>query len=397
MPLDKPLDALTEADLINLITNQEAEQQVIDYKKGLFLNAEPTKKEFRADVTSFANASGGHLVIGMEEKNGFPVALPGMEITNPDAFKMQIDEVLQTKIAPRVPGVGVRVLPLANKNSAAIIRIPRSFAKPHQITADKDDFQFWSRNSAGKYRLDVGELRSIILQSETLEERIRNFRQERLGSIIGGDTPVPLVDGARAVLHMVPMSAFIPQTRYDLSILEAIDSRVTAPLVSYRGNHSYHRYNLDGFLTTWDAPRDGEDGRAYLQVFRNGTMEAVDANYINMTHPSLQTHHWMQYNEVAFLNGLERGLQIYKALGIRPPFIVFISLLGVRGYRIYIKDYYAHQFAFNQDVMLLPDVLVENFDTPVDELLRPVFDAIWNEGGFAHCLNYKETGEHIRQ
>jgi hypothetical protein len=32
MPLDKPLNNITEDDLLNLIKNTEAESQVIDYK-----------------------------------------------------------------------------------------------------------------------------------------------------------------------------------------------------------------------------------------------------------------------------------------------------------------------------------------------------------------------------
>jgi predicted HTH transcriptional regulator len=147
------------------------------------LTGDAPKNEFRADVSSFANASGGHLVIGMAEKEGYPTDLCGMDMPNPDAFKMQVDEVIQSKITPRIPRYGVRVIELANGKSAAIISISKSFAKPHQITVNKDDFQFWARNSAGKYRLGVDELRSVILQSETLNERIRNFRLERLKTV----------------------------------------------------------------------------------------------------------------------------------------------------------------------------------------------------------------------
>lgn len=97
MPLDKPIESITVEDLQELIDNEVAEQQVIDYKKGLFLNAEQPKHEFRADVSSFANASGGHLVIGMDEKDGLPTALCGMDIPNHDAFKLTVDGILQTK------------------------------------------------------------------------------------------------------------------------------------------------------------------------------------------------------------------------------------------------------------------------------------------------------------
>lgn len=193
--------------------------------------------------------------------------------------------------------------------------------------------------------------------------------------------------------------------RYDMTVLEKCSYDLTVPLVSYRNHYSYRRHNLDGFLTVWKAARDFEPDRTYLQVFRNGIMESVDSYYINRDVTGKQhskenaDQHgvWVQYNEVAYLNGIERGIAMLKLLGVPPPVAAFITLTGVKGHHIYVEHSFDTPYPFARDVMLLPDILIEDYDTPADELLRPVFDAIWNEGGFSHCRNYDESGRHIRR
>ena len=59
MVLNKPLEAIEENDLQALVDNQVAERKTIEYKESLPGNADGDKKEFLADVSSFANASGG--------------------------------------------------------------------------------------------------------------------------------------------------------------------------------------------------------------------------------------------------------------------------------------------------------------------------------------------------
>ena len=54
----------------------------------------------------------------------------------------------------------------------------------------KKTSRFYTRNSAGKYQMDVGELRSAFAASELLGERMHRFRTERLSKIIAGETPV---------------------------------------------------------------------------------------------------------------------------------------------------------------------------------------------------------------
>ena len=82
--IQKPLDAITDDDLLALISNKVSEGRTIDYKRELPGNTDSDKKEFLADTSSFANTSGGDLVFGMDEVAGLPTQLTGFQSTNTD-------------------------------------------------------------------------------------------------------------------------------------------------------------------------------------------------------------------------------------------------------------------------------------------------------------------------
>lgn len=90
---------ITESDLQSLIVNAVPEGKTIEYKQQLQINLDSEKKEFLADVSSFANASGGDLIIGISEEEGNPKELLGIEID--DERLRKIDGVIREGINPK--------------------------------------------------------------------------------------------------------------------------------------------------------------------------------------------------------------------------------------------------------------------------------------------------------
>ena len=74
------------------------------------------------------------------------------------------------------------------------------------MVAFKGLSRFYSRNSAGKYQLDVGEIRAAFNSSQTAQAAVRDFRIERLSRITADQGGVPLLAGARVVMHLIPLS-----------------------------------------------------------------------------------------------------------------------------------------------------------------------------------------------
>jgi predicted HTH transcriptional regulator len=82
--IPRPLNEVDEADLAALINNAVAEGRTIDYKRELPGTSDGAKKEFLADASSFANTSGGDLIFGMEENEGVPTRVIGLQVADID-------------------------------------------------------------------------------------------------------------------------------------------------------------------------------------------------------------------------------------------------------------------------------------------------------------------------
>jgi hypothetical protein len=74
MALDNiPLQDIQEKHLLRLISAQAAESLHVDYKLETYGGNDDQRREFLADVSSFANASGGDLIIGTIAAQGVPI------------------------------------------------------------------------------------------------------------------------------------------------------------------------------------------------------------------------------------------------------------------------------------------------------------------------------------
>jgi hypothetical protein len=392
---DKPLDMLEEADIQRLMEDEVPESKVIDYKMHLPGPSDLEKREFLRDVSSFANASGGHLVYGVAEENGVPVKIPGLAGIDPDKEILRLDSMVQTGIAPRIPGISMRAVPLEGGRSVIVVRIPKSWASPHMIT--KGSSRFYSRNSAGKYPLDVFEIRTAFSITGTAAERMRDFRAESLAKIVSDETPAPLNEGPKMVLQVVPLGAFEPSSRFDVSSLVRSykSGKGTLPL-PLTGLFSGWRYNFDGLLTY-------DDRGSYSQTFVSGIIEAVDSVILgdqsrDQIEPEGERVIPSSRFEETLLEALPKYTCIQEHLEVEPPVFLMLSLLGVEGRFMQvdipglsgIKD-----VQIDRDALLVPEIMVESFEYSPEGVLRPAFDAVWRAAGWERSMNYDEEGRWV--
>jgi predicted HTH transcriptional regulator len=204
---DKPISEINEYDLKELISLGIPESKTIEYKNDLPGNLDDEKKEFLADVSSFSNSNDGLIIYGIEAKDGIPIIIRGINDINEKDI-IRIDNIIRDGITPRIPGIKIHKLLLSTGLSVVIIKIPKSWISPHMVSY-RGSSRFYSRHSAGKYRLDVNEIRSAFLASETITNKIKDFHIDRLNKIISNDTPIPLPDGAKVILHIIPINNFL--------------------------------------------------------------------------------------------------------------------------------------------------------------------------------------------
>jgi len=396
--LEKPLDEIGAEDVERLQSNGVPESLSLDYKQVLPGNADDDRKEFLADVSSLANASGGDLIFGVVETRengkgtGIPERIDGLKDIAPDAEILRLENMLRDGIAPRIPGVRLRRIDGFAEGPVLIVRVPRSWAGPHMVTY-KQHSRFYARNSAGKYALDVFEIRRAFLESGSLGDRAKEFRTERLGRILAGETPARLTKSSVVCVHFIPHAAFAGAQDIDLKLVA--DRRGSlAPL--YSEGHS-GTFNLDGYLTSMQ-----QSGRAtsvsYLQVFRSGALETVSSELVG---PS-ESGAGLRVPSLAIANELDRflrtAIELMKAVEVDPPASIFISLLDVKGAVVAISPRLSIQrnesaTPFDRDNLLFRDVLLREWAaTDSRTLLRPMLDEMWQAAGMTRCFDYDDQG-----
>ncbi len=388
--ITKAIDRIEKADIDSLLTNSVAEGRTIEYKVILPGGKDEDKREFLADVSSFANATGGDLLFGVSDAAGVPDAIPGLNAPDLDAEKLRMEEIIRNGIDPRISGIQMRTVTGFPGGPVLIMRIPQSFSAPHMITF-KNTSRFFTRNNVGKYQMDVKELRTAFDISGTLAERLQRFRADRLSKIVAGETPVSLSKRPTMVLHILPLSSFTLGTYIDYELQQTMRLKLM-PI----GTHGWSgRHNVDGFvsfnnLSKADSGQVGSD--SYCQFFRNGAVEAASSKFVAQKDGE-QVIPCVAY-ERNLLDVIQKYFQGLNEIGVPLPLLITLSMIGVKGVWLYVGfDFPDDTNAIDRDTLLLPEVLVESFETDVTKLMRPIFDAVWNAAGYERSYNYDSNGK----
>lgn len=381
--IPKPLTSILPVDVDNLLADEVPEGRTIDYKLELPDGSDSGKKEFLADVSSFANTVGGDIVFGVEENGGLPTAIRGLTVSDIDAEVQRLDSILLSGLDPRIT-YAMRHLKHPS-GGVLIIRVEHSWIGPHRVTFKGHD-RFYARNSAGKYSLDVVELRQAFLRNATAAERIRGFREERLLEIAAGRTPIPLVSPGRLVLHLIPLESFTSAKQVNVRAYYE-KPNLLPPMNNYGWDS---RITVSGMMTY----TPGSPSHTYTQLHRNGIIEAVEARLLNHE-VSGQRIIPTAALEKALLQATPNYLKVQKDLGIAPPIYVLVSLVGVKGSPLGVSNSFydvSDRHAIDQDVLQLPEAVVQDYGDRVESVLRGPIDVFWNAGGYPKSHNFDDAG-----
>jgi hypothetical protein len=375
----KPFDAIVAQDLDDLILNQIAEGRTLEFKRELPGSTDSDKKEFLADVSSFANTVGGDLLFGVEESGGAATALVGLPGADIDAEQRRLDSMILAGIEPRIP-YSLRPVVTSSGANVLILRVGQSWEAPHRVVFKQHD-RFYARSSAGKYALDTGELRLAFIRSANTEESIQRFRDERLVEIGASRVPAPLAEGGRLVLHLVPLQAIAGRTKYDMSSLRSAQQNLI-PITASGWNN---RITLHGVLS--------HSSSGYVHLYRSGIVEAVDVALMaprdgRLVLPSIAF-------EQRLLQAAKKYFEALQQLGVQPPIYCVVSMLGVKGATMGVDTFRFSSHSLvplaEQAVAISESVMVDYSESPAD-VLRAPFDAIWNAFGFEGSPNFNNSG-----
>ena len=222
-------------------------------------------------------------------------------------------------------------------------------------------------------------------KEEEILKRIESFHNDRIDKIKNNKISTVLIEGPKAVFHLIPMSSYYSQKTYDLLIFFN-EMEALKPL---GGSIAPQTYNFDGLLHYTESS-------SYVQLFIDGTIEALGVYPLV---PS-QENNIKKLRIISLENDIVNRLSEYllfqkERLGIEPPMIFYLSLLGVKEYTIHYNELdYAcfNTHNFDEDFLDLPKILIENFDIDPKKELKSNFDRIWNAAGYPRSYHYDDNG-----
>ena len=382
MALPRDLSSATEAHLAALIEAQASEGTYLDLKRDLPRPEGGSRHEFLADVSAFANSSGGDLIYGIDEDGEGRAATLVPQPGNADEEARRLQDVLMNGIEPRIPGLQVQPV-LVTGGFVLVVRVPQSWGGPHRVRSNQ---HFFIRENGRKRQLDIPEVRGLFLRSDHQAQRVRDFRTERLGKLLAGEAPHRLVPGVRLVGHFVPTQAALGAVQVDP--IPYMRGRAL-PVLSTTIPGA--RVNADGALVVRNPRPEGTFG--YSQLFRNGYFETVKVYaFEGEGRVGLGS---LAYEE-QFIVLLRRFRAECTHLGIGAEMTCMISILdadraelGFERWRYMLED---HQGYFDRKTLVLPDVLLPS-ELSAETALKPVFDLVWQAAGMERSANYDAAGE----
>ncbi len=378
-------ESINESDLSELVNAQVPEGAGIEYKKQLYGNSDSDKKELLKDISALANTNGGHLVIGIEEKDGVASSIASISDTNPDSEILRMEQVVRSGIEPPIIGVKMRAVNLADGGYTIVCRIPKSWIGPHRVVA-KGHNRFYLRNSAGVFEPGIDELRSMFTQTASTLEQAKAFRDSRISEICSGADLRPLVGNGRLFIHIVPTASLLGLISLDLEVLHS-NSQHFWPMGT---NGMSPRFNYHGYL----CERGGEENYGYVQVFRNGCIEATKGSIVRKLENGLNIP-GTGVEELIF-NSVPKYIKGLSVAGVPGPFIILITLEGVLGARYAVRSSMwgdeSHPLPY--DVMRLPEGFLDSEVSVKNthKAMKPCFDALWNAIGYSQSQNFDENG-----
>ncbi|MNE45563.1 hypothetical protein D3C80_1398510 [compost metagenome] len=214
------------------------------------------------------------------------------------------------------------------------------------------------------------------MQNQVLIEKISTFRKNRINDVIAQKFLPNIETSTSVFLHIVPANYF------DNNIIDFSHAanNLTLELKPMATGGWDKMYNIDGFAT-FSTSASREKISAYSQLFRNGAFEAYSSEFFWTSGDGiLKLDPELLAEEI--IPTAMKALAVLNQLQIQPPFYISFSLHNVLGKEIYNQRSYINQ-KFRNDEIILPFLLLENYQSDVKTILKSNFDILYQSIGYA--------------
>jgi len=381
------LAEVNEGLLDELCAERASESLTLEFKRELPARGlDQAKVEFLKDVCAMANAAGGDILYGIEERDGAAAAV--MPITGEpfEVAQRRLRQVLDG-MEPRLDAVQFHEVPIAAGGFAMVVRVPQSFIGPHRF-----NWRFVFRDTTRVADMSYDQLRAAFDRTASLTAAANAFREERLEVIAQGHTWRPMDPGPLCVVHAVPIASMSRRIAVDVA---AEHARFASLMLPHWASGS-RSLNLDGLIAF--ASSRGKNLTDYTMLFRNGSLEMValgGATFHEKLIPSTSVAQF--YRSAIQLSGAT-----FARLGISGPAVVAAAFLNIAGYKLALstqQGFLEGMSLADRNTLVFPEYWVDDLAAfpAVDEIAQPMLDVLWQSFGLLRCFEYNEQGEWVNR
>lgn len=341
-----------EPALRAFLERRAAEGHYLDYKVALSGDSErQQRRELLKDVTGFANALGGHIIIGAkepQESQSIDEQLAG--VPDGDSMAQALENVVRDSTQPRIPGFFIHPVKLASGKWALVVHVPASATRPHMV-----DFAghrtFYVRRRSSTEPMTVTEIRESILSAATAEGKSR----ETIG--------LRRADAVRYFQNGAPM--LLLQAVPIVGVEEPWPVETEPFLSIMRGSDRIHRYHSHGIATQYAAritidgliaTNNPEDPRWIWEVHRSGYVSILIRLELRKPEgfnaPLLMLHNGFHDPFFVLAEMLE---QFWRLTGFDAPYAISAELFPANGSIFIVSSTWReHSEAYFRDELIWP-------------------------------------------
>lgn len=367
----KQLRDLRDGDLRAIIESGLEEHLQLEYKAALYEDNDRGRRELLLDVSMFANAAGGIILIGVPERRdeqGQPTGEPdptgvlGLDLPNPGAVLAAYDARVMEAIEERLPLESASI-DVENGRRVLAIRVPNSTRKPHSVR-HQGHIYFPSRRERQRYHLSVREIKELVMRTASRLQQAESVLDNAFDGV-----PRAVEVQHDFIIGMIPVffEDFSVDVRAD-NIRQAVGNFNRAERAVYREP-----------IYTFEGLERHEDQYHYtVQFRRNGLLRASLQLPLKPQAAGAENQHVVVITsfDVLLRRFVQRASAVYEAAGISGPFV-----LGMRQRNVWpLVGAYAgvDGLEYNTDPIRpldyhFPYMQVDNL-ADIDGVIRPLCD-----------------------
>ena len=385
----KPFEEIDQTDLMALIGLSETQE--LEFKKEPFERNDEGTREMLRDVASFANASGGYIVIGVETgPESQAINMAG--VSNGEEESRRITDSCLANIEERILGLKARPVSLTDGRFSILIHIPRSTRAPHMITF-RGLNQFWKRYGTMKSKMSVEEIKDACRITMDLRKTLEEFLVERRSKVLtkARGRPSMLISATPLIVKDEVLDIFGRELR-DL-IQNPPYERGGGWLI---GGWQDIRPSLYG-LTASGRRSDSVE----LEVFRNAHVELrllIADRFIReiwkdngMESSLLYPFPLIEY-PISFLHLVNK---LYPTHGQIDPCVIQLGLYNIKGYglteRLRPERIVSPPNFWSDEHLEIPAIQAQ-IPLDIEKTAKYLADRLWNAFGFEKAPLFDQEG-----